>query len=75
MYLYLLFIIMKRKQTKEEFNKELIDCMRSTMYRIYNLYMDYRKLVSIYIDINWEDKNIKFFIRLRKKLDKIFEIK
>lgn len=66
---------MKRKQTKEEFNRELIDCMRSTMYRIYNLYMDYRKLVSIYIDINWEDKNIKFFIRLRKKLDKIFEIK
>ena len=66
---------MKRKQTKEEFNKELIDCMKSTMYRIYNLYKDYRKLVSIYIDINWEDKNIKFFIRLRKKLDKIFEIK
>lgn len=66
---------MKRKQTKEEFNKELIDCMQSTMYRIYNLYKDYRKLVSIYIDINWEDKNIKFFIKLRKKLDKIFEIK
>jgi hypothetical protein len=74
-YLYLLFIIMKRKQTKEEFNRELIDCMKSTMYNIYNLYMDYRKLVSIYIDINWEDKNIKFFIRLRRKLDKIFEIK
>lgn len=66
---------MKRKQTKEEFNRELIDCMKHTMYNIYNLYMDYRKLVSIYIDINWEDKNIKFFIRLRRKLDKIFEIK
>lgn len=66
---------MKRKQTKEEFNKELIDCMKSTMYRIYNLYKDYIKLVSIYIDINWEDKNIKFFIKIKKKLDKIFEIK
>ena len=51
-FYYLIFIIMKRKQTKEEFNRELIDCMKHTMYRILLLYKDYRELLSIYIDIN-----------------------